>query len=96
MTDADEAIQNLGRRAIEALLQQKPLTIAHEPGWLRDGFPLPIKRNKTPNENGTIVQDYRPLAVLEYVDDVLSGALKARQQQQRAAQKKKESSDDRC
>lgn len=93
MTDADEAIQNLGRRAIEALLQQKPLTIAHEPGWLRDGFPLPIKRNKTPNENGTIVQEYRPLAILEYVEDVLSGGLGARRQRA-AEKKKKENSDD--
>lgn len=95
MIDADKAIQNLARRATEALLQQKPLTVAHEPGWSRDGFPLPMVRNKTPNENGYIVQHYRPLAILEYVDDVLSGALKARQQQQRAAQKKKESGDDR-
>lgn len=94
MTADDKALHNLARRAAEALLSQKPLAVAHEPGWLRDGFPLPIKRNKTTNESGTIVQDYRPLAILEYVDDVLSGGLGARRQRA-AKQKKEESGDDR-
>ncbi len=95
MTDADEALKEIAHLATVALLEQCSVIVAHDPDWVRNGFPLPIKRNKTPNENGKIVQEYRPLAILEYVEDVLSGGLGARRQ--RAAQKKKEeSSDDRC
>lgn len=37
-------IYKLARDAAEALLEQKALTVRHEPGWERDGFPLPMKR----------------------------------------------------
>lgn len=82
MTD----IYQLARRATEALLEQKPLTVHHEPGWERDGFPLPIKRMPA-LPSGFVVQDYRPMAVLEYVQEVLSGELAARKARDRKAAK---------
>lgn len=80
-------LQTLARQATDALLAQQPVTVRHEPGWSRNGFPLPIKRNKTPGQDGSIVQQYRPLAILEYVDEVLSGALASRLAKGRAKER---------
>lgn len=73
----NENIFELARQATEAMLEQKALTVHHAPGWKRDGFPLPIKR-MPPLADGSVVQDYRPMAILEYVQEVLSGELAAR------------------
>lgn len=75
-------LQALAQQATDALLAQKPVTVRHEPGWKRDGFPLPLKR-KPPQHDGAVVQDYRPLAILEYVDKVLSGAVASRRMKNR-------------
>ena len=83
-------VYSLARKATEAMLEQKALTVRHEPGWEREGFPLPIKRNKIPNADGTITQEYRPLAILEYVDEVCSGELASRLAKERYAQAAKE------
>jgi hypothetical protein len=65
-TDPRELI----RMASKALLAQHPVAMVLPAGWERPrGFPLPIKA--TPNSN---VREYRPLAVLEWVNDQLSGA----------------------
>lgn len=79
-------IYKLARDAAEALLEQKALTVRHEPGWERDGFPLPMKRMPALHD-GSVVQDYRPIAVLEYVHEVLSGELAARKARDRKALK---------
>ncbi len=89
MSDYDmQHLIGLAECATRSLLSQGVVRVVHPAGWERDGFPLPIKRNKILNADGSTTQDYRPLAILEYVDDVLSGALKARLQQQRLKEKK--------
>lgn len=75
-------LHELALNAVEALIEQKALTVRHWPGWIRDGFPLPIKR-MPPLADGSVVQEYRPLAVLEYVQDVLSGELAGRRARDR-------------
>lgn len=81
-----DRITRLAHEATHALLQQQPLSVRHEKGWERDGFPLPITRGK-PLPDGAVVQDYRPMAILEYVQEVLSGELAARKARDRKASK---------
>lgn len=64
-------ITHLAHTATIALLRQEPVTITHPPGWERNGFPLPIKREK-PAEDGSVTQNYRPLAILDHVNELLS------------------------
>ena len=80
MTD----VATLARQATEALLEQKMLTVRHEAGWKREGFPLPVKRMPA-SHDGSVVQDYRPMAILEYVQELLSGELAARRARDRRA-----------
>ncbi len=68
------------------MLIQEPVSILHPAGWERDGYPLPIKRMPAA-ENGTVTQEYRPLAILEYVQDVLSGDLAKRKRKDKKAEK---------
>lgn len=63
---------NLVNEAAAALLARKNVTITHPPGWVRDGFPLPVKRVK-PDIFGSVTQEYRPVAIFEYVNDKLNG-----------------------
>ena len=63
-------LTSLAHEATEALLAQKPVTVKHPPNWQRDGFPLPMVRQK-PAVDGSVTQQYRPLAILEYVNDKL-------------------------
>lgn len=73
---------DLVNQAAAALLARTNVTITHPPGWIRDRFPLPIKRNK-PDVFGSVTQDYRPMALLEYVNDKLNGeALAERMREQ--------------
>ena len=66
-----DGLPGLARAAVDALLAQQPLTLRHEPGWVRPrGWPLPLLR-RAPVADGSITQQYRPLAVLEYVDEQL-------------------------
>jgi len=66
------ALEYLARQALQHLLDQRPMTIAHAANWQREpGFPLPIKRG-TPDADGITHQSYRPLAILEYVHDSLA------------------------
>ena len=77
-----DQLTDLARGATEALLAQKPFTVVREAGAAREGFPLPIKRMPA-QPDGSVVQDYRPLAVLEYVQDYLSGELQGRLMRER-------------
>lgn len=72
-----------------ALLAQQPVTVTHEAGWKRSGFPLPIKK-MAPSSDGTTTQQYRPLALLEYVNGSLSGELASRQAAARKAKEQAE------
>ena len=60
----------LANLATDHLIRQEPLKIIHAPGWQRNGLPLPIKR-MAPDEDGTTTQFYRPLGILEYVNEML-------------------------
>jgi hypothetical protein len=79
----------LAMQAAHYLLKQKAIPVTHAAGWSRDGFPLPIKR-MTADANGETTQEYRPMAILEYVQEVLSGEIAARQARDRNALEKKE------
>ncbi len=63
---------HLVNQAAAALLARKNVTLTHPPGWVRDGFPLPVKRQK-PDVFGSVTQEYRPMAIFEYVSDKLNG-----------------------
>lgn len=77
MTTPTITLQILAHTATQHLLTQTPMEVVHPPAWERNGFPLPIKKG-TPEPDGTLRQTYRPLAVLEYVHECLSGEMQAR------------------
>lgn len=79
-------LRAVARAATEALIEQRPLSVRHEPGWSRDGFPLPMKRQPAA-EDGSVTQDYRPLAILEFVQEELSGENAARRARDKKAAK---------
>lgn len=83
-----QELAELGGKALGCLLEQKPVTITRHKDEPRNGMPLPIKRME-PDGDGNVTQQYRPLAILEYINDVLSGELASRQ----AKQRKKECND---
>lgn len=70
-------LTSIAAQATHYLLLQQPMTITHAAGWERNGFPLPIKR-MVADSDGTTTQDYRPMAILEYVHEVLSGVIAAK------------------
>lgn len=78
----NESLQEMAQQALSALLEQKPYTMTRHRDEPRNYFPLPIKRQK-PDANGNVTQDYRPIAVLEYVNEVLSGEVAAKQARER-------------
>lgn len=67
-------LNDLALRAVESIMAQEPVLVAHAPGWQRNGFPLPMKR-VAPDAAGFVIQEYRPLAILEYINDVVSGVM---------------------
>lgn len=88
MNRADhQLLRNLGDLALTAILRQQTVSVTRRPDEERNGFPLPTKRNKIPNPDGTITQEYRPLAVLEWINEVCSGELASRLAKQRAEAK---------
>lgn len=78
----NEALRELAYRAVTGMFEQKPVTITRHKDEPRNGMPLPIKRME-PDADGNVTQQYRPLAILEYINDVLSGELASRQAKQR-------------
>ena len=80
----------LAESAVLGILHRTTVSVTRDANCEREGFPLPIKRNKTPNTDGTITQEYRPMAILEYVEEVCNGELASRLAKSRAASKKKE------
>lgn len=76
------ALRGLAMNATAALLAQTPVSVTHPAGWQRDGFPLPMVRQK-PGADGSVTQQYRPMAILEHINEVLSGEIAARRQKKR-------------
>jgi len=59
-------------QATECLLNKQPVTVTHPAGWERPAnWPLPIKR-EAPSPDGRVTQNYRPLAILEFVAESLA------------------------
>ena len=83
-------LRHLAESAVIAILHRTTVSVTRDANCEREGFPLPIKRNKIPNADGTITQEYRPLAILEYVDEACSGELASRLAKERSAQAAKE------
>ena len=83
-------LRHLAESAVIAILHRTSVSVTRDANCEREGFPLPIKRNKIPNADGTITQEYRPLAILEYVDEACSGELASRIAKERAAMAAKE------
>lgn len=75
-------MRELAQQAMEAMLAQQPVTLTHPSGWQRNGFPLPIKREKA-NEDGSTTQTYRPLAIFEYIQEQLALAAAAERMKDR-------------
>ena len=83
-------LRHLAESAVIAILHRTSVSVTRDANCEREGFPLPIKRNKIPNADGTITQEYRPLAILEYVDEACSGELASRLAKERSAKAAKE------
>ena len=73
----DDELEKLARTALACLLGQKYVTVSFQEKSPYSYFPLPVKKLK-PDESGMITQEYRPIAILEYVNDVLSGEVKSK------------------
>lgn len=84
MNITEHALHELAHLAVAHLLDQTPVVITRHKDAPRNGMPLPIKK-VAPNQDGYVTQEYRPLAILEYVNDVLSGDLARRQTKERKA-----------
>ncbi len=60
--------KELALMACKALLRQQPVRMVLPEDWTRpDSFPLPIKADKD-----SPVREYRPLAILEWVNDLMA------------------------
>lgn len=86
-------LRHLAESAVIAILHRTSVSVTRDANCAREGFPLPIKRNKIPNADGTITQEYRPMAILEYVEEACSGELASRLAKERAAQKAQTNAD---
>lgn len=84
MNATEHALHDLAHLAVAHLLDQTPVIITRHKDAPRNGMPLPIKK-VAPNQDGYVTQEYRPLAILEYVNDILSGDLARRQAKERKA-----------
>lgn len=78
---ADDDIQLLANGAVNHLLRNAYMSITLRNGQQPKGSPLPIKRV---HGEGHLTQEYRPLAVLEFVQEVV-----AKEAAQRVAAAKK-------
>lgn len=71
------ALEMMALQAVGQLLQQQPMIVTHPQGWVRPEFwPLPIKR-EAPRADGVVVQGYRPMAILEFVNETLANDLRS-------------------
>jgi len=80
--------EELARDAVEEMLCAKPIVQVHPPGWQRPpNWPLPIKATE-PQPDGSLIRNYRPIAVLEWINEQIQNeAAAARMAEQQARQK---------
>lgn len=71
----------LANSALSHLLKNTPMPITLRDGKQPKGFPLPIKRVRG---EGDITQEYRPLAILDYVQDVVNAEALAHEAEEKA------------
>lgn len=86
---AQDDIQLLANGAANCIVRNAAMPITLRGGERPDGFPLPIKRVRS---DGDITQDYRPLAILEYIQDVVSGEVARRAAAKKSKAEKQEES----
>lgn len=73
ITEFTEDPKELALMACKALLRQQPVAMLLPDDWERpEGFPLPIKAHKD-----TLAREYRPLAILEWVNDTMAARVQA-------------------
>lgn len=82
-------IHMLAIYAANCIVSNVSMQIALRNGDRPEGFPLPIKRVRG---EGDITQEYRPLAILEYIQDVASGEVARRAAAKKAKADKQEAS----
>lgn len=92
MNATEHALHDLAHLAVAHLLDQTPVIITRHKDAPRNGMPLPIKK-VAPNQDGYVAQEYRPLAILEYVNDILSGEAARRQAKKRESAQEQGGSD---
>lgn len=72
MITTDCTPQQIANEAVKHMLAQTNMPVQHAPGWQRPtNWPLPVKK-VAPDADGFTRQHYRPIVVLEYVNDMLS------------------------
>lgn len=86
MNEVPPELKSLAAQALWYLLEQKPMPITRPEEAPRNGLPLPIRRMH-PDDQGMVTQNYRPMAILEYVQEMLSGEMTARRLRDRKAEK---------
>lgn len=79
----------LANSALSHLLKNTPMPITLRGGERPEGFPLPLKRV---HGEGDITQEYRPLAILEWIQDVVSGEVARRAAAKKSKAEKQEAS----
>ena len=78
-------LQQLAALAIDAMFRQDYVRMTLPAGWKRPhNFELPVKAHKD-----TSNREWRPLAVLGWINDELSGANRASEMRERAAAEKR-------
>lgn len=74
---AQDSLDLLAAYAANCIVSSTCMVLTLRDGERPDGFPLPIKRVQAPID-GDITQRYRPLAILEWIQDVVSGEVARR------------------
>lgn len=90
---AEIEVRSLARKACDCLIGQHHVLYVRRDGDSLPGFPLPIKKI-APDETGARWQHYRPLAILEYCNDFLSGEIAKREAREKKAAKAKEATEE--
>lgn len=95
MTDFTRNLEAVAEWALEGLLAQQLVPIQLPPKWTRpDFFPLPHTKLAIEHPDGSVTREYRPLALLEYVHEVLEGQIKGAAIAKRHAEKRADQNDE--
>lgn len=86
---AQDDILLLANGATNCIVRNAAMPITLRGGERPKGFPLPIKRVRG---EGDITQEYRPLAILEWIQDLVSGEVARRTAAKKAKNEEQEPS----